>query len=526
MEGIDQTHNEETKDVQAQEEQAVKRFKTEETGDGLNLAKDTNSAENGVSRQDSTSNDMPKALGPKKMSTRELNYINTDNIIPEPTLDFVKREDERESETNEALRSYARKVGEYFKKAKKHKTIEFENRIEDMNELSDLNIFLQYKRLKKKSANLDSFIKDKLLHIKESLLQPPTKLKQNMRVKISSSFNEETSEWNLRIEGRVMLKDKELVLDETKDFKMLHFFEKIFIDFEEEDQRSYMNIDWRKLNNINDCNYDAIDIRRSMIPDRDKINIVIKFFKDYSPKEFTLSEKLSKLLNIQQGNIMTVVNALWQYIKLNRLQDRDRRKIINCNKELEEVFNKETLEFSRINGLLRQHLRPIDPIEIPYTIIKGDAEPKFIEIPVEISSKHRYELEDFIVANNVRLLIDDEVDAKTEETSPFENEGLSVTEKAILKNTGKLLRNSIYAYRFYKEYAENPKLKIQNIILEQKRYLDIMSRKEADLTFDLEHEEEHAQFYIDNQNWLMSEIEDYEHENSSKLLKEQEVLKP
>ena len=108
-----------------------------------------------------------------------------------------------------------------------------------MNELDEFNIFLQYKRIKKKSESLDRFIKEKTLQIKESLLQPPVKLKQNLRVKISSTFNNETSEWNLRIEGRVMVKDKEILFEEDKNLKMLNFFEKIFIDFEKDDQRSY-----------------------------------------------------------------------------------------------------------------------------------------------------------------------------------------------------------------------------------------------------------------------------------------------
>jgi SWI/SNF-related matrix-associated actin-dependent regulator of chromatin subfamily D len=206
---------------------------------------------------------------------------------------------------------------------------------------------------------------------------------------------------------------------------------------------------------------------------------------------------------------MAVVNALWQYIKLNRLQDRDRRKIINCNKELEEIFNRETIEFSKINNLLRQHLRPIDPIEVNYTITKGDQQPKYLEIPVEICSKYRSELEDFIVSNNVSLITGGEI---TDDSPSFENENLSVTEKSLLKTTPSHLKNLSHAYQFFKEYSENPKLKIQNTILEQKKYLEIMTSKESDLTFDLENEEDHAQFYIENQTWIMPEVELYAHQ--------------
>lgn len=165
---------------------------------------------------------------------------------------------------------------------------------------------------------------------------------------------------------------------------MLNFIDKIFIDFEKEDQVKYMNIDWRRLNNLNKLNYDAIDITRSMISEKDTIKISIKFFMEHSPKEFKLSEKLSKLIDIEQGNIMVILNAIWQYIKLNRLQDRDRRNIINCNKEMEEVFDKETIEFSMINNLVRQHLNPIDPIQVDFIITKGTQQPIYLNIPVEI----------------------------------------------------------------------------------------------------------------------------------------------
>ena len=87
------------------------------------------------------------------------------------------------------------------------------------------------------------------------------------------------------------------------------------------------------------------------------------------------------------------------------------------------------------------------------------------------------------------------------------------------------LKTSWYKYRFYKEYWENPKLKIQNTILEQMKYMDIVNRKETDLAFDLENEEEYSQFYRDNQWWLQSEIETYEQSIMAKLEKENNVLK-
>ena len=215
-------------------------------------------------------------------------------------------------------------MGQFFKKSRKDKKIEFENRIEDIAELEDMGIFRMYKNLKSKSEKLDGFIKDKLLQIKESLLQPPIKLQQNLRLKISSKFDKENLEWTLRIAGRVMTQDKAEILDPDSDLKMLQFFDKIFIEFEKNDKITYMNIDWRKLNHTDNLHYDAIDITRKAIPEVDSFNVTIKFFKDYAPKEYLLSDELAQILKIRQGSMLKINNALWMYIKLNRLQDRDK----------------------------------------------------------------------------------------------------------------------------------------------------------------------------------------------------------
>lgn len=119
-----------------------------------------------------------------------------------------------------------------------------------MHELDDLSIFHIYKKLIRKSEQLDVFIKDKMYQIKESFLQPPIKLKHNLRIKISSKFDEDGSKWTLRIAGRVMTINKSEVLDPQNNLKMLQYFDKIFIEFEKSEKTSYMNIDWRKLNNL------------------------------------------------------------------------------------------------------------------------------------------------------------------------------------------------------------------------------------------------------------------------------------
>jgi hypothetical protein len=51
----------------------------------------------------------------------------------------------------------------------------------------------------------------------------------------------------------------------------------------------------------------------------------------------------------------------------------------------------------------------------------------------------------------------------------FEDQELDKVEQGIINNMNRCLKTSAYANRFYTEYAQNPKVKIENLMLEQKK---------------------------------------------------------
>lgn len=77
-----------------------------------------------------------------------------------------------------------------------------------------------------------------------------------------------------------------------------------------------------------------------------------------SPKKFLLSQSLASVLGLNEDTRARVVYALWQYIKSNRLQDPDDRRIINLNGKLKSVFGSsvDRFEFHQLIGMLKQHL--------------------------------------------------------------------------------------------------------------------------------------------------------------------------
>lgn len=270
----------------------------------------------------------------------------------------------------------------------------------------------------------------------------------------------------------------------------------------------------------NDFNYDGIDITRKVTPDVDNINVIIKLFKDSSPKEYTVSEKLSKIIKIQQGSLLKINNAVWMYIKLNRLQDRDKIKtggkwsetknfdafiqfwinftsdindwvLLWKNKQwislspdkavyslwnfeigLKEIFGKDVIEFHKLTSLIRPHLKAVEPICINFTISKTDPQTKTINVPVEIASKYRKDVENFLVENISLFDPHKAMHGNCElefDLATLENLEADKIDKNIAESLGRSLKTAAYAYKFFEEYAQNPKIKIQNYMIEQKR---------------------------------------------------------
>jgi chromatin remodeling complex protein RSC6 len=57
----------------------------------------------------------------------------------------------------------------------------------------------------------------------------------------------------------------------------------------------------------------------------------------FQPPQFRLDARLARLLSLPSGTRQTIIHALWQYIKSNKLQDSDEREFINCDTHLQSV---------------------------------------------------------------------------------------------------------------------------------------------------------------------------------------------
>ena len=233
---------------------------------------------------------------------------------------------------------------------------------------------------------IDEKIYKTRLDIQEQILRPKNLIKAILRIHIFaySKDDENSDETNfyMNIQGKIINNNKNDP-NENKYRKFSHYFQKIVIKFDEE---VYPDIEWenpsyKKVNqfpnypqqsnnmnmnnsnnninqiNINnqnnnnnnltneyntnnkkekDTDYDGICIKR--IAKEENMKIKILFYLSYHLQEFILTKQLSELLGITQGTRPQILYHLWQYIKLNSLQDNENPKIVINNKQLMQIF--------------------------------------------------------------------------------------------------------------------------------------------------------------------------------------------
>ncbi|KAF1989532.1 hypothetical protein K402DRAFT_390500 [Aulographum hederae CBS 113979] len=125
----------------------------------------------------------------------------------------------------------------------------------------------------------------------------------------------------------------------------------------------------------------------------ENINVTINLVRDEIPERFEYSKPLAQLLDETQGDRAGAVMGVWTYLKYMRLQEDEDTRKVHCDGRMRAVFNVEYLHFPDIPSLLTNHLHPLPPIKLPYTIrtdqaFHSSSEPQhtIYDIPVMLPS--------------------------------------------------------------------------------------------------------------------------------------------
>ncbi|XP_065885315.1 SWI/SNF-related matrix-associated actin-dependent regulator of chromatin subfamily D member 1-like isoform X1 [Dysidea avara] len=354
---------------------------------------------------------------------------------------------------------------------------------------------------------LDSTIMRKKLEIQEAMKRP-LKQRRKLRIFISHQFldadseSEETTRliphWELRIEGRllneVFLQSYKYAVsllylcvqagerpDTKAKLKFTSFFKSVIIELDK-DMYGPDNhlIEWQRTRST--VENDGFQIVR---PGEDSVKSTILLSLFYQPSQYKLSSRLARLLGVHTATRPTILQAMWQYIKTNQLQDANEREYINCDKYFEQLFEVPRMKFTEIPRRLQPLLLPPDPIVIQHNINK-DAPDRSrtacYDVEVDIDDPVKPQMLSFMMSSSNQQDIAS-LDTKIHET----------VEQI----------NSIRIQReFFLGFSDNPQKFINDWMASQNRDLKVMTNKMGN-----PEAEKRAEYY--DQHWTKEAVTRY-----------------
>jgi len=345
-------------------------------------------------------------------------------------------------------------------------------------------------------SKLDSTIMRKRLDIQEALKRP-IKQCRTLRIFVSTNFYQQqtkpedgspptttTSDWEVRVEGRLIDPDSKETVS-VKKRKFSSFFKNIVIELDRElyGPDNHL-VEWHRTAQTQET--DGFQVKRAVVGGGTKdVKCSIFLMLDYQPPKYKLAAPLSRLLGIHTQTRPVIINAIWQYIKRNKLQDPEEREYVVNDKYLKEIFNIGRMKFCEIPQRLAIHLLTPDPIIINYNIQPtkpDDKNPACFDIDLELDDSLRELMQNFLLSTASQQEIG-ALDSKINETV----EGI----------------NQLKVHRdFFLSFSTNPQKFMNDWLTSQSTDLKTMT----DVSGNPE-EERNSDFY--NQNWTEEAIHRY-----------------
>ncbi|KTF94884.1 hypothetical protein cypCar_00020593 [Cyprinus carpio] len=210
---------------------------------------------------------------------------------------------------------------------------------------------------------LDQTIARKRMEIQEAIKKPITQ-KRKLRIYISNTYTpgkpegeeaEKVASWELRVEGK-------LLEDPGKQKrKFSSFFKSLVIELDKE----------------------------LYGPDNHLVE----------PPQYKLDPRLARLLGVHTQTRASIMQALWLYIKSNKLQDCHEKEYIICNRYFRQIFGCPRMRFSDIPMKLAGLLQHPDPIIINHIISVDPNDQKktaCFDIDVEVDDPLKAQMTSFL----------------------------------------------------------------------------------------------------------------------------------
>uniref|UniRef100_A0A6Q2Z4P1 DM2 domain-containing protein n=1 Tax=Esox lucius TaxID=8010 RepID=A0A6Q2Z4P1_ESOLU len=200
---------------------------------------------------------------------------------------------------------------------------------------------------------LDQTIARKRMEIQEAIKKPITQ-KRKLRIYISNTYTpgkpegedaEKMSSWELRVEGK-------LLEDPGKQKKKFSsFFKSLVIELDKElyGPDNHL-VEWHRMPTTQET--DGFQVKR---PGDVNVKCTLLLMLDHQPPQYKLDPRLARLLGVHTQTRASIMQALWLYIKNNKLQDSHEKDITN------EIPMKLAALLQHPDPIIINHMISVDP---------------------------------------------------------------------------------------------------------------------------------------------------------------------
>lgn len=252
-------------------------------------------------------------------------------------------------------------------------------------------------------------------------------------------------------------------------YRFSYFFKAMTVEFDQGKSNGGVNhnIEWKKPPRPPNtvalspaADFDQIEFKRG---GDENANIIINLYRDENPERYLLQTALADILDTDVATRAEALMGIWDYIKLMGLQEDDEKRSFECDHRLKLLLQREKGYIPYLADSINQHLVPLPPIKIPYTI-RVDKE--FHENPQPTVYDVRVQVDDPLKAAFARYLTNPTYTQNLHDITVM-NDQLAIIVQKILNSKSK--------HNFLDALAKDPTSFILRWLSSQKRDLDIIS---------------------------------------------------
>lgn len=274
-----------------------------------------------------------------------------------------------------------------------------------------------YSHLVELESRVDAVLKRKKMDIQEWVKNPPH-FRKTLRIYVFNTYTDSKSgeppSWTLKIIGKILDGNGSeyepdssagLIDGKKKTYpKFSSFFKKITIHMNQSLYPDNHVIVWE--NSRSRALHEGFEVKRK--GDKE-FNATIRLEMNYVPERFKLSPALSEVLGFEVETRSRVINALWHYVKVKKLQDPNDPSIFMCDPPLRKVFGDERSKFIAASLKLSQHLAPVTPIQLQHAIKLSGNSPSgntCYDVPIDVPFPLQKEMSSFLASVDKNKEID------------------------------------------------------------------------------------------------------------------------